>query len=1233
MSFQILLFGVVLTCVTRLSTGVLDVTITSNGPFFGPSEQTSLYCYTGTLVQQNNYQFGVEVDTGSGTMFTPQRGTAAVTGGYRVHILAAAGDSRVGAFSCQVRTTDGTQPEKAITFKMKREADVWPAAFTVTVNIGDPVTLQMVQKSDRTGTLEWRKGGVGGTVLTGQNGLNYTIASVQSSDEGFYECYHQNDTETKQGIMRLIARACTPNKIGTNCDKDCDGGNCRGQLLCLMDPYGCSCGPGLTGIECNTDCPDGMYGAGCTQTCHCANGAACDKKTGACLGGCLEPWAGDSCHIACPAGVFGSDCTCHCASGPSVCDFQTGVCSSGGCEAGWKGGDCQTACSLGEFGPNCANTCHCAAGDSACPADTGVCRSGGCAEGWEGSNCQTEISDLFDIQNGQVLPGHDDEVIPNITPGDCALKCLEGTATVGLGAWGSNFQKYDNKALDGYNNDPISGITPGECAVRCLQGTSVVPAGTCKSFDYDRSRSRCILSTASKDTDPSALGPINIIDYYHRKQPCSVSPCQHGGSCTDVGYDSFNCTCTSTWTGVTCQTEVKDCDTNAHNCDQNASCTNIPGSFTCACNPGYYGNGTLCTVCGHCSGGDNNCDTTSGSCTSGCEAPWTGTLCKQISPMVTQQPQYQSIPLGQTASLNCTGHGEPLASVSWSHDGTGLTDGGRYDLATSPGRAQYTIIGTMAISNVVQSDNGQYTCTATNTAGTSTSQPATLAVLEPPYDVRVIITAQSSTALRVSWTVGSTGYADIDASQVRHRRSDVLSWSDWVSTGSTGTEGMYDITGLAAATDYDVQVRVRNTEGWSTPVQGLERTLDALAAIVGGTVAAVALLCIAVAGLIFYRRRQKGPNLTGSRDVALTDIGDHPEGGSRNEAFVQGDDTEKDHRRLSQVVTVEDVKNFLEAHGLKELTKSFKEHDVDGRALRGMNDAILKDLIPKAGPRARLTALLMELKTPDKPIHPDVPTSNLNYWEIPRSNLKLGKRLGRGQFGEVRLGEVRNRGVTKAVAVKTLKDSASDGDKRDLMGELENLVTVGQHENIISLVGACTKDGSLSIVVEYAPNGCLKDWLVTNSAELTTDSEYQNQPVPLSLLPMEQLVKFGIDVASGMSHLAAMQSKLPLRWMAYESLFYNVYTSQSDVWSFGVLLWEIMTLGKQPYEGMNGKRMMDLIKNGGRLEKPTPCPDEIYTIMTACWKTLPEDRPGFPELKTRLDRTLQDFKPYTSLLK
>ncbi|XP_078692941.1 uncharacterized protein LOC144922766 [Branchiostoma floridae x Branchiostoma belcheri] len=332
----------VLVCLTPSITGVVDVTIVSKYQFFDESDDTWLYCYyTGSLVNQNDYRFGVEVDTGSGTAFTPQRDSGAFFRGTSSRILDNAGDFRVGAFSCQIR--DGNQTEKAITFKMKSQADVWPVAFTVTASLGDPVTLQMVQKSGRTGTLEWRKGGVGGTVLTGQNGLSLTITSVQESDEGIYECYYQGDTDRKQGIMRLIVRDCAENRwgppsctgdcpvcynsgvcddntgecvcppgfhgqncesacsygmFGTSCKKACASGDCTGQLLCVTDPYGCSCPPGLMGIECNTVCPDGLYGADCTQTCHCAAGpTVCDKKTGFCTGGCLDFWTGDSCQI------------------------------------------------------------------------------------------------------------------------------------------------------------------------------------------------------------------------------------------------------------------------------------------------------------------------------------------------------------------------------------------------------------------------------------------------------------------------------------------------------------------------------------------------------------------------------------------------------------------------------------------------------------------------------------------------------------------------------------------------------------------------------------------------------------------------------------------------------------------------------------------------------------------------------------------------------------------------
>ncbi|KAI8514833.1 Patched domain-containing protein 3, partial [Branchiostoma belcheri] len=232
-----------------------------------------------------------------------------------------------------------------------------------------------------------------------------------------------------------------------------------------------------------------------------------------------------------------------------------------------------------------------------------------------------------------------------------------------------------------------------------------------------------------------------------------------------------------------------------------------------------------------------------------------------------------------------------------------------------------------------------------------------------------------------------------------------------------------------------------------------------------------------------------------------------------------------EHGRLSQVQTVDDVSKFLQVHNFAEYIEAFQDQEVDGDALRCLDAAVMRELIPKAGPRAKFKDILRQQRRVQATSEPGV--ARLIFREIPRKNLKLGKLLGRGQFGEVRLGEVRKRGVSTTVAVKTLHASASDKDKKDLMGELEILVTVGRHDNVISLVGACTIDSPLCVVVEYAPNGSLKDWLKANSPERIRQESaagyYNIEDPQLPSPPMEQLIQFGIDVAAGMSHLAAMQ--------------------------------------------------------------------------------------------------------------
>ncbi|XP_078582755.1 uncharacterized protein LOC144865706 [Branchiostoma floridae x Branchiostoma japonicum] len=596
-----------------------------------------------------------------------------------------------------------------------------------------------------------------------------------------------------------------------------------------------------------------------------------------------------------------------------------------------------------------------------------------------------------------------------------------------------------------------------------------------------------------------------------------------------------------------------------------------------------------------------------------------------------------------------------------------------------------------------------YNFTIVTISGPKYSQPMeTVQVIGPSEVENITVLSVGSRHVSLEWRPPEGVYSHFIINVTSSRGEDMVKSNSLNASLADLTPGtMYNFTVYTVSGDKE---SVGIEYG---PVSTLEERTDGLAntqsVIIGVCTAGgiIALIIIILTGIFCLRRRQKHAGRGGDRADEMmstqvssegttsredimssqlidTSLGnrDNMADGIVNESLEMTYAVPEDSGRLSQVQTVDDVSKFLQYHNFAEYIGAFQDHEVDGVALRCLDSTALRDLMPKAGPRAKFSDILKQQGREQKisKATSERQVTRLMFREIPRENLKLGKLLGRGQFGEVRLGEVRNRGVTTTVAVKTLHASALDSDRKDLLGELDILVTVGRHDNVISLVGACTIDNPLCVVVEYAPNGSLKDWLKANSPEqIKPDSGYCNIETPAASLPMEQLIQFGIDVASGMSHLAAMQcvhrdlaarnillgeglvakvsdfglsrdiyedaeyvkttlTKLPLRWMAYESLFYKVYTTQSDVWSYGVLLWEIMTMGKLPYQGIKGKEMMNMIKDGYRLEKPALCPDDIYDVMISCWQNLPGDRPTFPQLKTSLDRIVQQYKTYASLL-
>ncbi|CAG6017751.1 unnamed protein product [Menidia menidia] len=261
----------------------------------------------------------------------------------------------------------------------------------------------------------------------------------------------------------------------------------------------------------------------------------------------------------------------------------------------------------------------------------------------------------------------------------------------------------------------------------------------------------------------------------------------------------------------------------------------------------------------------------------------------------------------------------------------------------------------------------------------------------------------------------------------------------------------------------------------------------------------------------------------------------------------------------------------------------------------------------------------------DEPI-PEYDLPEDPRWEFARDRLTLGKPLGEGCFGQVVMAEAL--GVDKdkpkepvTVAVKMLKDDATEKDLSDLVSEMEMMKMIGKHKNIINLLGACTQDGPLYVIVEYASKGNLREYL---RARRPPGMEYSYDIARVSdeQLTFKDLVSCTYQVARGMEYLASQKGRLPVKWMAPEALFDRVYTHQSDVWSFGVLMWEIFTLGGSPYPGIPVEELFKLLKEGHRMDKPGNCTNELYMMMKDCWHAISSHRPTFKQLVEDLDRIL-----------
>ncbi|XP_018365757.1 PREDICTED: fibroblast growth factor receptor homolog 1-like isoform X2 [Trachymyrmex cornetzi] len=321
-------------------------------------------------------------------------------------------------------------------------------------------------------------------------------------------------------------------------------------------------------------------------------------------------------------------------------------------------------------------------------------------------------------------------------------------------------------------------------------------------------------------------------------------------------------------------------------------------------------------------------------------------------------------------------------------------------------------------------------------------------------------------------------------------------------------------------------------------------------------------------------------------------------------------------------------------------------------------------LMPVVKIEKQKSTVVTDDSTNDNVFEYEIPLDN--SWEVPREYLTLGNTLGEGAFGKVVRAEINigKPGIPNVIAVKMLKEGHTDTDMVDLVSEMEVMKIIGKHVNIINLLGVCSQNGPLYVIVEFAPHGNLRDFLREHRPSLGYEPAIGQELKERKTLTQKDLVSFAYQVARGMEYLSSKRcihrdlaarnvlvsdeyvlkigdfglardlhsndyyrkktdGRLPVKWMAPEALFHRVYTTQSDVWSYGILLWEIMTLGGTPYPSVPSvEKLFQLLRTGHRMEKPPCCSIEIYMLMRDCWSYQPSERPTFVELVEDLDRIL-----------
>ncbi|KQS39419.1 uncharacterized protein Dere_GG17381, isoform D [Drosophila erecta] len=260
-------------------------------------------------------------------------------------------------------------------------------------------------------------------------------------------------------------------------------------------------------------------------------------------------------------------------------------------------------------------------------------------------------------------------------------------------------------------------------------------------------------------------------------------------------------------------------------------------------------------------------------------------------------------------------------------------------------------------------------------------------------------------------------------------------------------------------------------------------------------------------------------------------------------------------------------------------------------------------------------------------------------WELSNDDVVLLERIGRGNFGDVYKAKLKSTKLD--VAVKTCRMTLPDEQKRKFLQE-GRILKQYDHPNIVKLIGICVQKQPIMIVMELVLGGSLLTYLRKNSNGLTTRQQmgmcrdaaagmrylesknciHRDLAARNCLVDLEHSVKisdFGMSREEEEYIVSDGMKQIPVKWTAPEALNFGKYTSLCDVWSYGILMWEIFSKGDTPYSGMTNSRARERIDTGYRMPTPKSTPEEMYRLMLQCWAADAESRPHFDEIYNVVD--------------